>query len=284
MSSNTLNTPIRTLWASHLATLRYAGKPFTLLPNTTLNQKFNIGANEKPMTNEYPMLNGIVIGNSGCYGEMKPSGTLRTVHYNKKPTHAALFRHIPFIVRPIDNDLSATVRAGYGLRYPFAKDGVKYVAYFLKRLHPEDWAQSTTLTSVGQDGIISNVDEYIPDVSALTPVVPTVSNGTLITATGDYVGTTLQTKINLNENDIREIVDAVTIFLGDPELAVISEMGVTHGIMRQISGQFGSVTSQYVESVCTQISMFAPEFSDLNSSAKSLEISLSCGNMEPLLT
>ena len=284
MTTSTLNAPQRTLWASHLATLRYAGKPFTLLPNTTLNQKFNIGAKERPLTNEYPMLNGFVIGNAGCYGEMKQGGTLRTIHHNKKPTIGALFRHIPFIVRPIDNDLSATVRAGYGLRYPFTKDGVRYVAYFLKRLHPEDWSAATTLTSVGDDGVISNVAEYVPDVSALTPVPPSISNGTLITATGDYVGTVLETKVTLNENDIKEIVDAVTIFLGDPELAVISEIGVTHGIMRAISGQFGNVTSQYVESVCTQISMFVPEFSDLNSSVKSVEISLSCGNMEPLLT
>ncbi len=54
---------VRTIMSAHLVTCKLLNRPFTVLENSTLNQKFNLNASEVPNVNEYPVLGYIGIGN-----------------------------------------------------------------------------------------------------------------------------------------------------------------------------------------------------------------------------
>jgi len=60
----------RTIYGAHLQTCKMLNKPFTVLPNSTLNQKFNISQNELPYQMNTQSLQYITIGNKGVSYEV----------------------------------------------------------------------------------------------------------------------------------------------------------------------------------------------------------------------
>ena len=102
----------RTIYNLKLQTCMMFGLPYHPLPNTTLNEKFNIYPyNEIDCNYEnqnYPRVNGIVIGIGG--NEVVNSDILDLKLGKHSPVDAALFEHIPFVIRPIENDLTIEMK------------------------------------------------------------------------------------------------------------------------------------------------------------------------------
>jgi hypothetical protein len=276
-----METIVRTIYASHLSNCMMLRRPFSVLPNSTLNQKFNLFKDELPSINEYPVLGYIGIGNKGATYEVTDTGFVLTNPVRHLPRDASLYNFIPFLIRDINNDISSTERAKYRLRVPMTIGGTTYVAYYLRALTINDLIPSVELRNVDGENITTN--SFTPTQSDLAPNHPTVNNGNLNTANGDYLVSTSKINFALNRNDIQEIMDACALVFGDPRYAVINEIAIVSGIDKILQGTFGSTQSNYTEVTSAQCATFIAQYHALTSNTTKVEIELDVGSVEPLL-
>lgn len=272
---------VRTIYAAHIQTCKFLQRPFTLLPNSTLNQKFDVFSNELPGTNELPKLHLIGIGNKGASYDIGADNYILTKPLPHLPRHASLYNFIPFLARTSDNDITATERNNYRMRVIKVVNGVEYVFYYLKVLDTSSVVPEVELRNVN-NGVIT-ASTFSPLITDLTPTPPVLSNINLNNPNGDYLVSTAKITFSLNQSDINEIIDACVILYGDERYAVINEIALCTGIDRVLSGQFGSTTAPYTESVATQVAVFTSQYNALYRTTTSLTRVFDVGAVEPLL-
>lgn len=272
---------VRTILAAHLSTCKALGRPHTLLPNSTLNQKFNLFKDETPTINQYPVIGYVGIGNKGVTYEVTSSNFVLTSPVPHLPSHCALYNHIPFVVRHINDDLPADERIKYRLRVPVTVGGEPHVAYYLRALTLEDVIPGVELRNV-TDGVIST-DSFTPTVGDLSPTHPNVSNINLNNPSGDYLISSAKVNLVLNREDITNIRDACTALFGDPRYAVISEIALVSGVDKILQGTFGAVTSNYMEVIAAQVNAFIYQYHALTESSTEVTLRFDIGSSEPLL-
>lgn len=277
-----METTQRTIYAGHLQTSMILKKPFTVLPNSTLNQKFGIHDDQVPGVNEYPSLGYVAIGNKGITYDLAPGGFLLTTPIPHLARHAAAYNFLPFVVRRAGDDISATERLRYRMRVPMNIGGVPHVAYYLRKMDLDGVTPVVELRNV-QDGVITNTP-FSPELSDLTPTHPVISNVNVNTANGDYLVSNAKTSFILNQADITNIMEACLTIYGDPRYAVINEVMLVTGLDKNLPGQFGSVTSNYTEVIAAQVAAFISQNHILSNSTSEVNIGLSVGSPEALLT
>lgn len=271
----------RTIYSAHISTCRLLNRPFTILPNSTLNQKFNLFPNEVPGINEYPVLGYIGIGNKGATYDITQSGFVLTTPIPHLPRDASLYNFIPFVIRDINNDLSSTERLKYRMRVPVTINGAPHVAYYLRALGIDNIIPSVELRNVDNGVITTN--SFTPVLSDLNPTPPDLSNANLNNPNGDYLVSTAKVSFILNQQDINEILNACDLLFGDPRYAVINEIALCTGIDKFLQGTFGDAVSNYTDTIATQIAAFISQYHALTTNTTQVEIALDIGSIEPLL-
>lgn len=273
---------VRTIYAAHIGTCKMLNRPFSVLPNSTLNQKFNLHASELPSTNEYPVLGYVGIGNKGASYEVTTNGYVLTTPIPHLPRHASLYNFIPFIVRDINDDISSTERLKYRLRVPMTIEGVTYVAYYLRALTINDLIPTVELRNV--DNEIITTTSFSPTLSDLSPTPVNISNEDIANPNGDYLVSTAKVNFTLNQTDIANILDACNLIYGDPRYAVINEIAVCTGVDKILQGTFGGVVSNYTDTIATQIAAFISQYHALTATTTEVNIDFDFGSVEGLLT
>jgi len=276
-----MDSVIRSIFSAHLQTAKSLQRPFTILPNSTLNQKFNLFPNEVPSPNEYPVLGYLGIGNKGASYDITTSGYVLTTPLPHLPRHASLYNFIPFVIRDIANDLSSTERFKYRLRVPITVGGVRYVAYYLRTLAIDNVIPAVELRNVN-NGIITT-NSFSPALSDLSPTPPNLSNVNLNNPNGDYLVSTAKVTFVLNQQDIAEILQACDILFGDPRYAVINEIAMVHGVDKVVQGTFGNTVMNYTDVISAQVAAFLSQYHALTTNTTQVQIELDIGSVEPLL-
>jgi hypothetical protein len=92
----------KTIYGLHLNLAKMLNLPYVISDNTTLNEKFQIANNETLANNEYTSIKYYTIGNGGVNIINNGNGYSYSEH---SPVDAALFNHIPWIMREINNDV-----------------------------------------------------------------------------------------------------------------------------------------------------------------------------------
>lgn len=272
---------VRSIYSGHLQTARLLNRPFTLLPNSTLNQKFNLFPNEVPAVNQYPSLGYIGIGNKGASYEMTSSGYVLTTPVPHLARDASLYNFIPFVIRTAANDLSATERLLYRMRVPVSIAGVDYIAYYLRTLDLTNVVPTVELRNVNS-GLITTTS-FDPVLSDLSPVAPVIATSNLNNPNGDYLVSTAKIMFTLSQQDVTNIMDACNILFGDVRYAVINEIALCTGIDKIVQGTFGSVTSNYTDSIATQVAAYISQYHALSSNTTQVQIELDIGSSESLI-
>jgi len=278
-----IETVTRTIYSAHISTCKLLNKPFSILPNSTLNQKFSLFNSEVPNSNEYPRLGYIAIGNKGSSYETTSSGYILTTPIPHSPRHASLYNHIPFLIRPINNDISNTERAKYRLRVPISIGNNNYIAYYLRVLNLNSVTPVVQIRNVNNGVITTNT--FTSTSSDLSPTPPNLSNINLNNPSGDYLVSSALVNFVLSTNDILNIRQACQLLYGDERYAVINEIALVTGIDRILTGNIGSSgTINYTECIATQIASFiSSEMYILTENNQELSIQLDLGSVEPLL-
>lgn len=232
------NTPYGNLIAKCLATRQ----PFTLPQYTTLNEAYNILAaqsiglkNGGDFTLKYF---SIGIRGFDANGTNVLGGTKLKVNQHQ-PIDGNLFSPIPFICRPIANDLDNVNRAKYRMRVVKDVGGVAYAFYYLKLISFLNYAPSVNKITRDTAGNETPV-KYVPVKDDLMNPQPLdfTSEGS-VPVSNVYINSSAILDCSLTTADLLECADACRILYGDSSLAAVSETALIWGIDTQTDGAVG---------------------------------------------
>lgn len=256
----------RTIYGVQLQICQSRHAPFVILNNTTLNEKFDVLPDLAPAPKDYPSLDYWAIGRGGHYNYKGGDGADLTGSYYHEADHAALYEHLPFVLRPIDNDLTVAERAKYGLRVIKTYHGKQYIGYYLKRLPPV--TTSPKLLKVTTVDGVQTVTDFVPSASDLSPVPVLPTNSGVTDLTGSSLTTSENIRCELNQQEIDEVVNACIIIYGNAAYAAISEIALVQGKDKvTASTDFEGTAFNYTEVIGAQCnSLYCAEPDNIRSS------------------
>ena len=253
-----------------------ANRYYKVHKNTTLNEKFNIlptdhtpqGTIQVPI---FPRPKLFVLGVGG-------TPYIDNVNSYKYSQHsvldAALFKHIPFVIRRINDDLDSITRQKYRLRKIITVKGDEYYAYYAKVCDLIDYRNYNFLVNkVNGNDILSimnfDSDRYLNPTPVVKPTDPaTVTNV-------NSVINRFKFEFLLTEDEQKELRNVLAI-LEREDIAKITELGICHG--------YDIPTTYGYESLDTQITYFVDidldVALDLNSTIR-FQRNIELGGSEP---
>lgn len=278
-----MKTITRSVWGSALQTSLLLGQRPTILDHTTLNEKFGVLVDEELGETERPAMQYYCIGNGGHKNMVGADGVPYTSPLPHRASDAALYRHLPFVLRRVDNDLTVIERGRYALRVLLNIGGVNYWAYYLKRISLANTAPAINHTIV--DGDNKNTVPYVPNLANLNPTPPAMSNVGVITSSGDYLSTSSILTLIFSEQDVKELIEACRIMFDNEAYAVISEIGLCSGVDRTATVQGpGNTQFNMKEVIACQVNSFITTHHSVAFTNKGFTQDIELGATEPLLS
>ncbi len=273
----------RTVYGSYLQTCSLLGLPFVVKAHTTLNEKFGIQAGILPDVSDLPKMRYWAIGNGGHRFVQGGNGLTKPEPIQHRATDAACFNHIPFVLREPTADLSVSERAKYALRREETHNGVRYIAYYLKRMDLTGVTPAMEYKTV-QDGETVTTP-FVPDTSNLNPTPPVLNNQGVNLTTGDYTTTTAKVMLPLTQAEIQEILNVAEILYADDGYAIISEIAACSAVDKIVQSPGpGSTTITFNDALAVQVNSHINTNFPLKFANNGIDILLDVGATEPLFS
>lgn len=272
---------VRTIHGAYLQTVQLLGLPFIVKANSTLNEKFQVHSDVNLGDTDMPRTRYIAIGNGGHTFNTTADGIPTPSSVQHLPRHGSLYNHLPFILRPLSDDLTAIERSKYRMRKIEEINGTRYAAYYLKTIDVSQTLPQLELRDIANGNITSVPFE--PTITDLNPVAPALVNNGLVTTTGTYIAATAKVPFTMDEWEVNEFTSACNIKYGDDRYAIISEIALCSGIDRAVSGEFNNVVSGYIDVVVAQVVSFLNVFYSAKFSNTGIDVMFDVGSVEPLL-
>lgn len=205
----------------------FLGLPIEIIQNTTLNEKFDINKKTQITADEKYQAIYFCIGDGGHDQSKTANQPAITVPVDHDPSDCALYHHMPFVLRPLNNDLTETERSRYRLRRIETHGGVQYVAYYARKMTYENTTR-IVLESVNKG--VSSVLPYTYTTSNLNPKRPELPVRQVVTASNTKMKVSTGASIVFDEFDVREYRNVCKIIYGSARISVISEMCVVAAV------------------------------------------------------
>lgn len=244
-------TAVKTIFAAALEASRRPGASFSAMAYSTLNEYFAVEHGTALPAGEQPEVQYLAIGRGGHQNVVGGNGDSLTDILQHRINNARLFDHLPFVLRPINDDLTAAERAKYRMRRVEVYDSVQYFAYYLLKI--DTGSANATAELITIEAGETTRAEYIPTANQLDPTAVSMVNGVVNQATGQHIAVTTPFPITLTDADIANILEAANIIYSDPRYAVISEIGVVSGIDDTVTSTAGGQSVVYTEAKAAQI-------------------------------
>ena len=261
----------KTIYSVMLDVANLLDKNHVVLPNTTLNEKFHLYINNTEQKN--PKLRYYCLGLE--YESLIQNTNMNIDTIRHKPTDGALFRHVPFIARRKNNDLSNTEKARYRLRIERTIDNEDYVFYFLKLI--DDIDVNSKLLYVTNDSDETFLSLFSTEVDhILTPTIEERDkvNDSLI----DYIAYSQHATITITDAELDELYAACKLYYGDDVEVVLGELAL-------VSGNETLAPDGYSEIANAQINYFLKVdhiLTDINLNNK-FKKTIELGGMSPMV-
>lgn len=273
-----MESVVKTIYHTELMLSHIKGSTFTPLPNTTLNEKFNIledGVNEDVPN---PTLKYFCIGN-GNIRTLDTDDDI-TLHYgNHNVIDGALYNHIPFITRKLTEDIGIDDKLLYRLRKIHVIDGIEYVAYYMK-LIPDNKVSSRILKITSEYDTMPKIEEYNYNDSKILNPVPTEDTVNIEDTSTTYVTCSDQITLTLNNTEISEINNAIEVLKlnADNNNNTINEIALCTG------SDFLNTSDYTMEVIKAQVMFFVDSDYDLQTLLNvdgHIEREIEVGGMQP---
>lgn len=271
---------VNTAYGRFLSTHTLLGLPFSILENTTLNQKLKIQADQAPAPTELPTLKYYSIGNRGSKCATGPNGVAKTNYEQHRSTDGAPFNIIPFVIREPDMDLTAAEKAKYALRTSIVVKGKTYIAYYLKRFDLVG-VKPTMLHYVVDNGV-TTVSPFIPTLENLNPTPPDLSNTGVNTLNGEYISTTAKIELKFTPFDATELIHVAEVLYDDPTYAVINEFCLCTGVDRAVTYVGPSGNFNFNEAIGVQAFAHYASLKTIDTPSDEFTMTLDVGLTDPL--
>lgn len=275
---------VRTIYAAALQSAQFSGLKAIFPENSTLNEKFNVQSRVLPAASEIPRARYLTIGNGG-HDMVTSNGISKTVPSQHRSRDAALYSHLPFVLRLPENDLSSTERARYGLRTTFISpvDNQTYIAYYLRRMDLTNVVVGMTYHAVSGDGSEQRTP-FVPNSGDLSPTKLPPSNNSVNVTSGDYLSAEAPVTITFTPDEVDELINVANLIWNDSGLAIISELGIVSGVDKVVdSPGVGNNTIQINEVIGATMMTFVSVFYQLSFERTGITINANLGATEPLL-
>lgn len=273
------------IYGAEIQTCQYHGIPYIPRANTTLNENLEILPNIPLNAGEYPTVGYFIVGMGGHRLTAASNGKPKISAIKHRPEDAGLYEIMPLVLRLESDDLTPAERAKYGLRKKVTLFGKNYFAYYAKKLDlSKTESKLYKLTVV--DGV-KTVVPFVPTSENLHPSAPIISPEQVVATLGDgnYLTVQAVTTITFTELDIAEYQNAVSIMLQDPELAVISEVGLISGVGRDVDAEGpGGSTIRINELGVAQLSQTVSTYENLNFANAAFDLVVNAGMTKSMLT
>ena len=244
-------TSRRTIHAANLQTSLLLNKQYNILPNSTLNEKFAVADDVALTANERPTIGYFTIGRGGHQAIAGSDGGSNIGPVPQFASHSALYSHLPFVLRPINDDLGDAERAKYALRRVESHGGSDYIAYYLKRIDLDDVNVLVEFNHVLGTGETTTI-AYVPRVEDLNPTPLNIPVSALPTD-GDSLTALATVPLIFGPNDVTEFRDACNVIYNDTAYAVVSEIGICSGVDRMLLSPSASGEINFNEAIGVQI-------------------------------
>ena len=212
----------RTMYNVNLTINMLLGNPHRELPNTTLNEKFNILPLEEIPDNTYPKLDYIVVGIGGT--ELIDDSPYKFSKH--KSIDASLFETVPFIVRPLNQDILPEKRKNYRLRTIINVNGVNYIAYYAKKF--TNYILRDGLYEIESVNNIHTLKFMSTNTNELLNPTPRLANDYLDIENKKYNAKTVKVEFSLTTDEMIELENSMSIVYG--KIVPITEIGLATGI------------------------------------------------------
>jgi len=236
-------TSVPTLMHARQRHARIKRETYVPLEHGSLNEKFGIAESEIQPAG-YPDLGYLHIGVNGTGHVADGSGTSLPIRYAHYADHASLFRAIPFVMRPVANDLSPAERSRYRLRVKQTYNSIEYWCYYLLKIDFE--AGLPSIFARDTDG---NETAFTPSAAMQNPARVHSPTDQAAPLSENVLITESYFDISLDSTDISNLRDVGDIILGQ-ENFTIDEIGVVSAY--DVAG-FTNEGASYTEVVTAEI-------------------------------
>lgn len=272
---------VPTQLSNYLQVSSFLDTPFQQFEDTTLNQKFDIQAGALLPPGSRPALKFYTIGIGGHGYTMGPNSIPLSQVIDHSSGDAGLYRHLPFVLRPINDDLTAGKRSRYCLRKIVKVDGTNYVAYYGKRLNMTGVIPKMTKRTIVDDQTV--IEEYVYTEANLSPTPPEIPNTGAVTTSNEYLATSAVIPMPFTEADVAELYNVAEILFGDRRMAVISEFGFCTAVDADVSINTPAGAVTFKETICAQIATIISGHYEMIYNSKGFDFNLEVGAVQPLL-
>lgn len=275
------NNITRTIYGASVQDNLFLGTVQEYPAFTTINEHLVIQKDTLPNVTDRPSLGCYIWGNKGHRLLNGEQGIPLNDPIKHQATDSGLFGQLPFVLRELTNDLTATQRAKYCLRRLEERNGINYIAYYGRRLDKTNWKVINYYTQV-QDGQ-STTTPFIATQSNLTPTPQQLSNTGTNLINADYVSAKARVVLTLDESDVNDMINVAKVIFKDERYAIISEIGMCTNVDRNITASTGNGgTFQYMEAIGVQIASHIATYQSLPQNNTGVTIALNTGMNEPL--
>jgi hypothetical protein len=277
----------RTLFGARIQAEQLLGLPHQAVSFTTLNEKFDIQAGAVAANNVIPSLGYFCIGMGGHRNMVGAENTPYPDDVSFSPEYGALYRHLPFIMRAVGEDLDTTTRSRYAMRKLVTVNGVNYIAYYLRRIDRTGLTvamnHNTPVPGSGSTPPTVTVTPYVPTSANLNPVAPALPPTGAVTTDGSYLSTSTPLNLSISAAEQAELMNVGRILFDNERQVVISEIGLVAGVDQVVTSSTATGSVNYIEAlqatlVAHVMTYYAMAFHNLG-----VEHSLEVGAIEPLL-
>lgn len=273
---------VRTVYLQYLQTCLLTGSQPTFPQYTTLNEKLAINAGVLPATTDLTNLQAWVIGNKGHQNVIGAEGIPKMEPVPHRATDSSLYGQLPFVLVPVTTDISQIARANYCLRREEVWDGIRYAAYYGRRIDFTNTVPQMQLTTVVNS--VPTTIPFVPSSSNLNPTPPDITSTGVNTVDGSYVSATAALTLTLTEDDATQLLNVAKVVYGDQDLAIISEIGLVTGTNKVVSVTSTAGNFTMNELIVAQIGAYVPAMVPLVFNNTGTTIALNVGASEPNLT
>lgn len=225
------------------------------------------------------------IGNGGHRTVVGPvDGVPYTAPIPHRASDAGLYNLIPFVVKPVASDLTELERVNYRLRKTMLIDGVLYAAYYLRRLDVATAVPDATEVTVVAG--VSYPVPFAPTLNNLQPPVPPIGSAN----NGSYLQVSATVTVEFSATEVQQLQDACALVFGDSNYAIISEIGLCHGVEKAITAVYpttgtqtpNAVTTTSTECVGVQVACHISTYYPVVYTNAGFDFTLELGATEPL--
>lgn len=233
-------TAARTVYGLELELSYMFNKPYEAQVNTTLNEKFNI-ATKEPLPKGKPFLQYFCLGVGGNAALPDADAYPYSPH---SPIDAALFEHIPFVIRPVGNDLTLDERSSYRMRVETEIQGNRYYCYYLKRLRESDIQYKPGFYRISSRNGTETIDPInTNELNTLNPV-PISKVNKIIGSSSSYIIKKGKVIISLTYEELVEIKKNIDLMFPSLEPKTITEIGLCTGIDKPMDRGYEALQAQ----------------------------------------